>query len=166
MAIKTIAERALAYGIPHEMIDGNDMLAVYAASKRAVDRARSGEGPTLIGVDTMRMRGHAEHDDMRYVPASMLDEWRDRDPIARLRKHLLETKAATEQQLTEIEHQTRTFAEQEADEALAAPLPDPASGAYGVYAGEEEPRRRVELVRSPFRAAIEAAARERATAHA
>jgi TPP-dependent pyruvate/acetoin dehydrogenase alpha subunit len=166
MAIKNIAERALAYGIPHEMIDGNDMLTVYAASKRAVDRARSGGGPTLIGVDTMRMRGHAEHDDMRYVPPSMIDEWRDRDPIARLRKHLLETKVATEPQLTEIEHQTKAFAETEADEALAAPMPDPATGARGVYAGEEEPRRRVEFVASPFRAAIESAARERAAAPA
>jgi TPP-dependent pyruvate/acetoin dehydrogenase alpha subunit len=157
MAIASIDERAAAYGIPHEMIDGNDMLAVYTASKRAVDRARSGAGPTLIGVDTMRMRGHAEHDDMRYVPAAMIDEWRPRDPIVRLRQHLIEASIATDAELTAIERQTKTFAEAEADEALAFPLPDPASGAHGVYAGEEEPRRRVEFVASPFRAAVEAA---------
>jgi len=157
MAIARIDERAAAYGIPHEMIDGNDMLAVYAASKRAVDRARAGEGPTLIGVDTMRMRGHAEHDDMRYVPEAMLDEWRPRDPIVRLRQHLLDTRVATEAELVEIERQTKTLAEVEADEALAAPMPDPASGTTGVYAGDEEPRRRVEFVASPFRAAIDAA---------
>lgn len=165
MAITRIDERAAAYGIPHELIDGNDMLAVYDASKRAVDRARRGEGPTLIGVDTMRMRGHAEHDDMRYVPASMLDEWRPRDPIVRLRQHLLDTGVATDAELTAIERQTKTFAETEADEALAAPMPEPSSGARGVYAGEEEPRRRVEFVRSPFHAAINAA-REAAGAHA
>lgn len=169
MAITRIDERAAAYGIPHEMIDGNDMLAVYAASKRAVDRARSGGGPTLIGVDTMRMRGHAEHDDMRYVPAGMIEEWAPRDPIIRLRQHLIDAHVATDAELTAIERQTKTFAETEADEALAFPLPEPASGARGVYAGEEEPRRRVEFVPSPFRAAVEAAAeaaRERAEAHA
>ena len=166
MAIEKIDQRAEAYGIAHEMIDGNDMLAVYAASKRAVDRARAGDGPTLIGVDTMRMRGHAEHDDMRYVPASMLEDWRDRDPIARFRRHLVETQVATDAELSDIERETRAFAEAEADEALAAPLPDASSGARGVFAGEEEPRRRVEFVASPFRAAIEAAARERAAAPA
>jgi TPP-dependent pyruvate/acetoin dehydrogenase alpha subunit len=157
MAIAKIDERASAYGIPHEMIDGNDMLAVYDASKRAVDRARSGGGPTLIGVDTMRMRGHAEHDDMRYVPKAMLDEWADRDPIARLRRHLIESRVATESQLVEIEKQTRRFAETEADEALAAPMPEPATGARGVFAGEEPARRRVEFVMSPFREQIAAA---------
>jgi TPP-dependent pyruvate/acetoin dehydrogenase alpha subunit len=166
MAIARIDERAAAYGIPHEMIDGNDMLAVYTASKRAVDRARGGEGPTLIGVDTMRMRGHAEHDDMRYVPASILEEWAPRDPIARLRRHLIDTRVATEPELVEIERRTKTFAETEADEALAGPMPDPASGAHGVYAGEEPPRRRVEFVPSPFRAAIVAAAANAAPAAA
>ena len=68
MAIARIDLRADAYGIPHEMIDGTDVPAVYASSRRAVDRARSGGGPTLIGVDVMRMKGHAEHDDQRYVP--------------------------------------------------------------------------------------------------
>jgi TPP-dependent pyruvate/acetoin dehydrogenase alpha subunit len=133
------------------------MLAVYDASKRAVDRARSGGGPTLIGVDTMRMRGHAEHDDMRYVPKAMLDEWADRDPIARLRRHLIDAKVATESQLVDIEKQTRRYAETEADEALSAPMPDPSIGARGVYAGEEPARRRVEFVASPFREQIAAA---------
>ena len=68
MAIKRIDERAAAYGIPHELVDGNDMLAVYDVAKRMVDRARAGEGASLIGVDTMRMQGHAQHDDARYVP--------------------------------------------------------------------------------------------------
>ncbi len=157
MAIARIDQRAEAYGIPHEMVDGNDMLAVYDASVRAVTRARSGGGPTLIGVDTMRMRGHAEHDDMRYVNKELLEEWTARDAITRFRQHLLDSDVASEAELADVEKISRTFAEREADEALAAPLPDPASGARGVYAGEEPDRRRLEIVRSPF-ARAEAAA--------
>lgn len=152
MAIPRIDQRADAYGIPHEMVDGNDMLAVYASSKRAVDRARAGEGPTLIGVDTMRMRGHAEHDDMRYVPPALLEEWAARDAIARYRQHLLSSGIATEAELAEAERLSKSFAESEADEALAAPMPSAESGMRGVYAGEEPPRRRVEIVASPYRA--------------
>src|SRR4030095_12723410 len=96
MAIDRIARRADAYGIPHELVDGNDMLAVYDATFRAVERARAGEGPTLVGVDTMRMRGHAEHDDMRYVPQALLDEWAEKDGLVRYRRHLLDRGIATE----------------------------------------------------------------------
>ena len=78
MAIARIDERAAAYGIPHEMVDGNDMLAVYDVAKRMVDRARAGEGASLVGVDTMRMQGHAQHDDARYVPKTLMDEWAKR----------------------------------------------------------------------------------------
>lgn len=163
MAITSIDQRADAYGIPHELIDGNDMLAVYDSASRAVARARAGDGPTLIGVDTMRMRGHAEHDDMRYVPKALLDEWESKDAIARYRAKLIEMSVATDAELKDIEHQSKSFAEAEADEALAAPLPEPSSGSYGVYAGEEPPRRRVEIVRSPFHADV-AAARAGATA--
>jgi TPP-dependent pyruvate/acetoin dehydrogenase alpha subunit len=156
MAIARIDQRADAYGIPHELIDGNDMLAVHDAASRAVARARHGEGPTLIGVDTMRMRGHAEHDDMRYVPKALLDEWESKDAIARYRARLIEMSVATDAELTEIERQSKSFAEAEADEALAAPMPEASSGSYGVYAGEEPPRRRVEIVRSPFHAEVAA----------
>ena len=89
MAIKRIDERAAAYGIPHEMVDGNDILAVYDVAKRMVDRARAGEGASLIGIDTMRMEGHAQHDDARYVPKEIVEEWRGKDPIARFTKVLL-----------------------------------------------------------------------------
>lgn len=166
MTIARIDRRAEAYGIPHEMIDGNDMLAVYDASERAVARARAGEGPTLIGVDTMRMRGHAEHDDMRYVSKALLEEWEPKDAIARYRAKLIEMSVATEGELTEIERQSKSFAEAEADEALAAPLPEPSSGSYGVYAGEEPPRRRVEIVRSPLHADVVAARAGAATVSA
>ena len=74
-------ERARAYGCAGSLVDGNDVLAVYEVTRRAVERARRGEGPTLIEADTMRMRGHAEHDDMKYVPPAMLEQWAGRDPI-------------------------------------------------------------------------------------
>ncbi|MPY89227.1 MAG: thiamine pyrophosphate-dependent dehydrogenase E1 component subunit alpha [Luteitalea sp.] len=152
MAIDRIDQRAEAYGVAHEMVDGNDMVAVYEATKRAVDRGRDGQGPTLLGVDTMRMRGHAEHDDMRYVPKAMLHEWAARDPIARLRSRLAESGVATPAELDDIDRQTKVFAETEASEALAQPMPDPADVTRDVYAGMTPfPGRRVELLRSPFR---------------
>ena len=80
MAITRIDERAASYGIPHEMVDGNDMLAVYDVAKRMVDRARAGEGASLIGIDTMRMQGHAQHDDARYVPKDLIEQWAAKDP--------------------------------------------------------------------------------------
>jgi TPP-dependent pyruvate/acetoin dehydrogenase alpha subunit len=150
MRIERIDARAEAYGIPHEMVDGNDMVAVYQAVRRAVDRGRRGEGPTLVGVDTMRMRGHAEHDDMRYVPKPLLERWEARDPIAQLKERLIETDVAGEAELTELEARTRKLAETEADEALAMPMPDPADVAKGVYAGDAWSFPAVEFMPSPF----------------
>jgi TPP-dependent pyruvate/acetoin dehydrogenase alpha subunit len=150
MAIRRIDERAAAYGIPHEFVDGNDMLAVYDAARRMVDRARAGEGPGLIGVDTMRMQGHAQHDDARYVPKALLDEWAARDPLARLRKVVLERGAGSQKDLNDIDATTRDYAAKEADLAVAEPMPDPATVARGVYAGDDFAVPSVELVASPF----------------
>jgi TPP-dependent pyruvate/acetoin dehydrogenase alpha subunit len=147
MAIDRIDYRADAYGIPHELVDGNDMLAVYDAAHAAVARARAGGGPSLIGVDTMRLRGHAEHDDMRYVPSSLVEEWTARDGLARYRRELQERGVATEGDLAAIDAECHALAEREADLADALPLPDPSTAARGVYAGDEPVRRRVEFVR-------------------
>ncbi len=100
MRVKSIATRAAAYGIPGEAVDGNDVLAVYEATKRAVERARSGGGgPTLIEARTFRMKGHAEHDDAGYVPKHMFEEWKLKDPIERFERHLLGNNLATEDDL-------------------------------------------------------------------
>ncbi|MAG71350.1 MAG: pyruvate dehydrogenase [Acidobacteria bacterium] len=150
MALARIDQRADAYGIPHEMVDGNDMLAVYDAARRAVVRARQGDGPSLVGVDTMRMRGHAEHDDMRYMSKPLLDAWKARDPIARYRDHLIETEIATETDLADIDAMSLAYAEAEAELAEAEPAPDPDTAAAGVFAGEHfQPT--VDIVHSPFR---------------
>ena len=82
-AARCLADKAAAYGIPGDQVDGNDVLAVYDAARRAVDRARSGGGPTLIEAMTYRMKGHAEHDAQAYVPKAELEEWRAKDPIER-----------------------------------------------------------------------------------
>jgi TPP-dependent pyruvate/acetoin dehydrogenase alpha subunit len=151
MAIKRIDERAASYGIPHELVDGNDMLAVYDVAKKMVDRARDGQGAQLIGVDTMRMQGHAQHDDARYVPKDVLERWATQDPIARFRTTLLERKAATAKDLDGVDRMTKEYAAKEADLAVDEPMPDPASVARGVYAGDDYAIPKVELVRSPWR---------------
>ena len=151
MAITRIDERAAAYGIPHELVDGNDILAVYDVARRMVDRARAGEGASLIGIDTMRMQGHAQHDDARYVPKELLSEWSERDPIARFRRHLVATSTATEKELDDIDAMTKSLAADEARLAEESPMPDPSTVIRGVFAGDDFAVPKVELVKSPFR---------------
>ena len=151
MAITRIDERAAAYGIPHELVDGNDILAVYDVARRMVDRARAGAGASLIGIDTMRMQGHAQHDDARYVPRELLASWTETDPIARFRRHLIETGTAIEKELDDIDAMTKNFAADEARLAEESPMPDPATVTRGVYAGDDFAVPKVELVKSPFR---------------
>jgi TPP-dependent pyruvate/acetoin dehydrogenase alpha subunit len=150
MAIAHIDERAAAYGIPHEMVDGNDMLAVYDVAKRFVDAARTGGGAALIGVDTMRMQGHAQHDDARYVPKALLDDWSAKDPILRFRQQLREMDVASENEFDDIDAMTRSYAADEASIADDSPMPDPATVARGVYAGDDFAVPKIEFVRSPF----------------
>src|SRR5205807_438471 len=83
-----IDDRMAGYGMASCSIDGNDVLAVHDAARRAVDRARAGEGPSFLECRTMRMRGHSEADDASYVPKALLDEWRPRDPVKRFEDHL------------------------------------------------------------------------------
>ena len=150
MKITRISERAASYGVPHEMVDGNDMLGVYDVAKRMVDRARAGGGASLLGVDTMRMQGHAQHDDARYVPKDLVQSWTKKDPIKLFRRHLVERGVATEKELDEIDRQTKSYASAEADLAEESPMPDPATVTRGVYAGDDFAEPRLELVKSPF----------------
>jgi pyruvate dehydrogenase E1 component alpha subunit len=90
-ASRTIAVKSRAYGIPGERVDGNDLLAMFAVLKGAIDRARSGEGPSFIEAVTYRMGPHSTSDDpSRYRTQAEVDEWAKKDPLDRLRKHLLE----------------------------------------------------------------------------
>ena len=87
-ACARLSDRAAGYGMAGETVDGTDAVQVYDAMVRALERARAGGGPTLLESVTFRMRGHAEHDDMKYVPADMIAYWAARDPIERLERHL------------------------------------------------------------------------------
>ncbi len=90
--VKDLAERAIAYGIPGVIVDGTDPCQVYDATHEACERARRGEGPTLIEAKMMRMKGHAIHDAAQYVPAKLFEYWKARDPIARLENYLVNEK--------------------------------------------------------------------------
>jgi pyruvate dehydrogenase E1 component alpha subunit/2-oxoisovalerate dehydrogenase E1 component alpha subunit len=131
--IKNLADRAVAYGIQSKIVDGNDVLAVYAASKAAVDECRAGRGPVLIEVKTMRMKGHAQHDPAEYVPKPMMDFWKQQDPIARYEKYLTENKLWDAAKKSEID--ARIERELDADQKFAeeSPLPPPELAEQGVY---------------------------------
>ena len=132
--LKDLAERAIAYGIPGVIVDGTDACQVYDASHEACERARRGEGPTLIEAKMMRMKGHAIHDSAEYVPKPLFEYWKKRDPIARLEDYLVNKKkwlprAENEKLIAGVERQL------EADRELAvnSPMPTPESAAGGVY---------------------------------
>jgi pyruvate dehydrogenase E1 component alpha subunit/2-oxoisovalerate dehydrogenase E1 component alpha subunit len=127
-------DRAPAYGCFGAAVDGNDVLAVYEATRQAVVRARAGEGPTLIEADTMRMRGHAEHDDMKYVPREMVEAWAQRDPIALYEAHLRDRGLATPAELEAVRADLERHLAEELAFAEASPLPPHGSGLSGVYA--------------------------------
>ncbi|HEY6929559.1 MAG TPA: thiamine pyrophosphate-dependent dehydrogenase E1 component subunit alpha [Thermoanaerobaculia bacterium] len=133
-AAKCLADRAAGYGIPGESVDGNDVLAVYDATRRAVDRARDGAGPTLIESRTYRMKGHAEHDGQTYVPNAELMEWTRRDPIDRYVRQLTETAVASVEELAAIDREIAQKLEADLAEAEASPMPAPESALEGVYA--------------------------------
>ncbi len=110
------------------------MLAVHAAARRAVDRARGGGGPTLVEAMTYRMKGHAEHDAQSYVPKEELDEWREKDPIARYTKVLVASGTASPNELAGIDQAIGEEVDREVERAEASPLPAPEFAMEGVYA--------------------------------
>src|SRR5271168_5219010 len=130
--VKDLAERAIAYGIPGVIVDGTDACQVYDAAHEACERARRGEGPTLIEAKMMRMKGHAIHDGAEYVPKPLFEYWRKRDPILRLENFLVKQKkwltaSENEKIIAGVEQQL------EADRELAvnSPMPTPESAAGG-----------------------------------
>jgi pyruvate dehydrogenase E1 component alpha subunit len=101
---KTLAQKALAYGMPGIRVDGNDILAVYAAAQEAVERARSGGGPTLIECVTYRLMMHTTADDpKRYRSDAEVEQWRKRDPLIRFEKYLLDKGLLSEEKRNQIE---------------------------------------------------------------
>ncbi len=133
MACANVADRGPAYNIPAEIVDGNDVLAVHEAGKRAVAHARSGKGPYLLECKTFRMTGHSAHDAADYVPKNLWDEWGKLDPIVRLETRMLEKGWAKQAELDELHARVR----HEVDEAVAwaeqSPYPDAATLLDDVY---------------------------------
>lgn len=134
MAVEHIADRAKAYGMPGTTVDGNDVLAVRSAVADAASRAREGGGPSLVEGKTMRMRGHAEHDDASYVPAAMLEEWRKRDPIDRFEAYLRDRKLLGDTTAKEISDRLSKEIEEAVSFAESSPFPDGKDLTKGVYA--------------------------------
>jgi TPP-dependent pyruvate/acetoin dehydrogenase alpha subunit len=132
-------ERAHTYGFPGVNVDGNDVEAVFAAAHEAVERARRGEGPTLIECRTMRMHGHGAHDDMSYVPPELFEEWSQRDPIDLYSKRLVSDYGFSQDEVDTIRVEVSDYVAKCAEEALASPMPDPADATNGVFADEWQP---------------------------
>jgi TPP-dependent pyruvate/acetoin dehydrogenase alpha subunit len=132
--VKDLAERAIAYGIPGVIVDGTDACQVYDAAHEACERARRGEGPTLIEAKMMRMKGHAIHDAAQYVPRELFEYWQRRDPIARFENYLVKVKKwltpkENENLISDVEAQL----ERDRELAVNSPMPTPESAAGGVY---------------------------------
>ena len=133
-AISHLAERAHAYGIPGECVDGNDVLVVLDAVKRAVDHARSGQGPTLIECKTFRVRGHSEADKADYVPEGLRAEWLKKDPIACFEAYLQREGLLTEAVKSAIEANIRAQVDDAVHFAEQSPVPDGTTVADYVFA--------------------------------
>jgi TPP-dependent pyruvate/acetoin dehydrogenase alpha subunit len=133
MACANVADRGPAYNMPAEIVDGNDVLAVHAATRRALEHVRSGAGPYLLECKTFRMTGHSAHDAAHYVPPSLFEEWGKLDPIVRLEQRMLSEGWAGRAELDEF----RASILQEVEEAVAwaekSPYPDPATLLEDVY---------------------------------
>ncbi|HEV8399317.1 MAG TPA: thiamine pyrophosphate-dependent dehydrogenase E1 component subunit alpha [Gemmatimonadales bacterium] len=133
-AVRDLADKAKGYGIPAVTVDGNDVFAVYEATKFAVDRARRGKGAHFIEVKTYRRKGHAEHDDQSYQPKEELERWaRDDDPVDRYVKRLLGAELVTEADLTDIDDRVRVEVDQATDACVNEPLPEAETALPGVY---------------------------------
>jgi TPP-dependent pyruvate/acetoin dehydrogenase alpha subunit len=133
-AAKSLVDKAAAYGIPGAQFDGNDVFAVYDAARQAVDRARSGGGPTLLESLTYRMKGHAEHDAQAYVPKEELEEWRRRDPLERCARVLVDSSVATAEELGAVDRAVSEEIDREVEAAEKSPLPSPEDALKNVYA--------------------------------
>ncbi len=134
MAIEDISARGAAQGVPSQIIDGNDVEAVYEAARGAVERARSGGGPSLIEAKTMRMHGHAIHDGAEYVPDELLATWRKLDPLERFEKTLRRSGVCDDRALEAVTARCRAEVAAGVRFAEESDWPDPRTVAQGVYA--------------------------------
>jgi TPP-dependent pyruvate/acetoin dehydrogenase alpha subunit len=133
MAITDIADRAAAYGMPGEVVDGNDVLEVHESVRSAIARARAGRGPSLLECKTFRMTGHSAHDDAGYVPKRMFDEWEKKDPIYRLQNAMLERGVMSMEEITRLHEGVVSEVNEAVEWADRSPFPEPEDCLCGVY---------------------------------
>jgi TPP-dependent pyruvate/acetoin dehydrogenase alpha subunit len=134
MNIERVALRAGAYGIPGETVDGNDVLAVYQAVTTAVERARSGEGPSLVENVTYRWRGHSKSDRNLYRTQEEIDGWKERCPINRFKEALVKAGRMDRDEAEAIDREAKATIDRAAEEALTFPEPSPENLEDEVYA--------------------------------
>jgi TPP-dependent pyruvate/acetoin dehydrogenase alpha subunit len=133
-AVKDLAEKAAGYGIPGHIVDGNDIIACYEVTKAAAAYARGGGGAVLIEAKTYRRKGHAEHDDQRYVPAEEIEYWeKNNDPVDRYERFLIESKVVTREKLDEITADINRELDEDVAWAESSPMPDAEQAAYRVF---------------------------------
>jgi len=133
MACRDVADRAPGYAIPAEIVDGNDVLAVYEAGRRAVAHARAGEGPYLLECKTFRMTGHSAHDGADYVPKVLWDQWSKLDPIMRLEARMIENGWTTQADCDAARARILREVDEAVEWAEKSPYPDPATLLDDVY---------------------------------
>ncbi len=134
--VPDVAEKARAYGVPGVIVDGNDVLAVKAATEEAARRARSGGGPTLIECKTYRWHGHMEGDVYGYRTAAEIEEWKKKCPIAGLRSRLISDGVASQEEFDGIDERVEAAVAAAIEFAESSPDPDPSTAAENVYAVE------------------------------
>jgi TPP-dependent pyruvate/acetoin dehydrogenase alpha subunit len=139
-AVKDLAEKAAGYGIPGHIVDGNDIIACYEVTRRAAEYARGGGGAVLIEAKTYRRKGHAEHDDQRYVPAGEIEEWeKNNDPVDRYERYLIELDVASREKMDEIAADIQREIDADVEWAESSPMPEAEQAAYGVFDNEIVP---------------------------
>lgn len=127
------ADRAASYAIPAEIVDGNDVLKVNEAATRAINRARAGEGPTIIELKTYRHGGHSRNDACQYRPKDEEKHWFDRDPVKNFRNYLISKKLVVEQELKTVEKAIELEIDEAVEYAQNAPFPQIESALTDVY---------------------------------
>lgn len=133
-AVKDLAEKAAGYGIPGHIVDGNDIIACYEVTKRAAEYARRGGGAVLIEAKTYRRKGHAEHDDQRYVQPGEIESWeKNNDPVDRYERFLIEQQITTREKLDEITADVQREIDEDVAWAESSPMPEGERAAFGVY---------------------------------
>jgi pyruvate dehydrogenase E1 component alpha subunit/2-oxoisovalerate dehydrogenase E1 component alpha subunit len=134
-AARAFVDKAIGYGIPGEQADGNDVIAVYDVTKQAVDRARRGDGVTLIELLTYRRKGHAEHDNQSYVPAGEIERWAaENDPIDRYHARLTGELGFDQADVDALDERVRREVDEATEIAERSPMPEPLDALVGVYA--------------------------------